>query len=662
MLAETFLEEFGRLAAGTDGVRKLRELVLNLAISGRLSDRRPEDGHAQALVEAAAIAIRSAVESGEIRKPRYFGKAEDRTPTNLIPANWVTTCLGDLGLISPRNEAPDEAAAGFVPMAEIEAKFGLPHGFEERKWADIKSGYTHVANGDVVLAKITPCFENGKSAAITGLPNQLGAGTTELHVFRQLGHVVELDYVLAFLKSESFIQAGAPRMTGTAGQKRVPADYFALSPFPLPPLAEQKRIVAKVNELMTLCDELEARQAKETKLKRTAVASALHHLAEAKTPEETTGRWTLLGQRFSELFDDLETIKALREVLIELALQGRFTSSIGISQWPKKIFSEVAEIRSGVTKGRKLQGAEIISVPYLRVANVQRGFVDTKEVKSIEIGAHELDRFSLRRGDVLQIEGGDWDKVGRAALWNGEIDPCVHQNHVFSSRPADGLMPEFVVLWMNSPETKRYFISCSKQTTNLASINKTQLSNTPIVVPPLAEQKRIVAKVDELMALCDRLEEQVREGERLSFELMASMVHALTETDPDGGGAVEPVSFAADAPTIAAPEQASMNSPEAPGTKSARTASKPKPDTKIRISVCDGMSWLSCCPCPAMPVRLRISASAPTIPERLPAIPSLSKPQDDSACLTSFGSFRSSYGMPLSERMCLQIISITHLQ
>jgi hypothetical protein len=106
------------------------------------------------------------------------------------------------------------------------------------------------------------------------------------------------------------------------------------------------------------------------------------------------------------------------------------------------------------------------------------------------------------------------------------------------------------------------------------------LSNTPIAVPPLVEQKRIVAKVDELMALCDRLEEQVRESDRLSSELMASMVHDLAETDPDGGGGRESVGFNADTPTVAATEQANMRSPEAPGTKSARTASKPERETR----------------------------------------------------------------------------------
>lgn len=280
MYTEMFLEHFSSLVRGPDGVHKLRELVLNLAISGRLSDRRREDGHAAELIESARSSVSAAIKSGEIRKPKYFERKAVGEPEGQLPPNWVLSTLGDLGLISPRNDAPDDTVVGFVPMAAIEAKYGLQHSFEERRWADIKSGYTHVANGDVVLAKITPCFENGKSAAIAQLPGGIGAGTTELHVFRQLVPVVEPGYLLAFLKSGSFIQAGIPKMTGTAGQKRIPADYFALSPLPLPPLAEQKRIVAKIDELMALCDQLETQVRNDERLAAELMASLVHALTE----------------------------------------------------------------------------------------------------------------------------------------------------------------------------------------------------------------------------------------------------------------------------------------------------------------------------------------------------------------------------------------------
>jgi type I restriction enzyme, S subunit len=130
------------------------------------------------------------------------------------------------------------------------------------------------------LAKITPCFENGKSAVFRNLTGGIGAGTTELHIVRPL--FVDQDYILLFVKSPHFIETGIPKMTGTAGQKRVPTEYFARSPFPLAPLAEQHRIVAKVDALMALCDQLEASLAAAGTRRR--LLDAL--LAEALAPED----------------------------------------------------------------------------------------------------------------------------------------------------------------------------------------------------------------------------------------------------------------------------------------------------------------------------------------------------------------------------------------
>jgi type I restriction enzyme, S subunit len=196
------------------------------------------------------------VKEGNARKEKSrVPLSADKLPFPL-PVGWQWSQLAEIGLISPRNDVDGATLVSFVPMTFIPADYGIPHKHEVRPWCEIKTGYTHFAEGDVGLAKITPCFENGKSTVFRGLTGGFGGGTTELHVVRPL--LVDADYVLLFLKCPHFIDSGIPRMTGTAGQKRVPADYFANSPFPLPPLAEQHRIVAKVDELMALCDQLEA--------------------------------------------------------------------------------------------------------------------------------------------------------------------------------------------------------------------------------------------------------------------------------------------------------------------------------------------------------------------------------------------------------------------
>ena len=161
--------------------------------------------------------------------------------------------------------------------------------------------------------------------------------------------------------------------------------------------------------------------------------------------------------------------------------------------WLVKHLSEVARVQTGIAVG-KVDLVDPVRLPYLRVANVQDGYFDLREIKTIEVQEHEVARYSLQKGDVLFTEGGDFDKLGRGAVWNCEIPNCVHQNHVFAVRvdPAK-VLPSYLAMYASSFHGRTYFLSCSKQTTNLASINSTQLKEMPLPLPPLSEQQKIAA-------------------------------------------------------------------------------------------------------------------------------------------------------------------------
>lgn len=159
--------------------------------------------------------------------------------------------------------------------------------------------------------------------------------------------------------------------------------------------------------------------------------------------------------------------------------------------WKRQPLEQVAEVRSGVAKG-KTGLKDPVCVPYLRVANVQDGHINLEEVKEIEIERDKLERFSLKKGDVLMNEGGDFDKLGRGDVWLGQIEPCLHQNHVFAVRPDQELMDSFYLAALAASNYgKTYFLSCAKRSTNLASINSSQIKEFPVLVPPLSEQKKI---------------------------------------------------------------------------------------------------------------------------------------------------------------------------
>lgn len=193
--------------------------------------------------------------------------------------------------------------------------------------------------------------------------------------------------------------------------------------------------------------------------------------------------------------------------------------------WTETPLDDCAFVQTGAAKGRKFSDAEMVEVPYLRVANVQDGHLDLTEMKEIRIRKSEIDRYRLQVGDVVLTEGGDFDKLGRGFIWRGELDLCVHQNHVFAVRPnRDRLVPEFFAYLAQSPYGKAYFLKVAHKTTNLACINSTKLKAFPVPVPPtLDEQREIVAILDAI----DRKIDLHRRKRAVLDELFKALLHKL---------------------------------------------------------------------------------------------------------------------------------------
>ena len=151
--------------------------------------------------------------------------------------------------------------------------------------------------------------------------------------------------------------------------------------------------------------------------------------------------------------------------------------------WDCRQLSSFSEIKSGVTKGRKFNGKETLWVPYMRVANVQDGYLKLDDISKIEVLPSDVDKFQLKPKDILLTEGGDPDKLGRGAVWHGEIENCIHQNHIFRIRlSSDMMIPEYASMLISSERGKRYFLKSAKQTTGIASINMGQLKKCPGLV------------------------------------------------------------------------------------------------------------------------------------------------------------------------------------
>jgi type I restriction enzyme S subunit len=182
------------------------------------------------------------------------------------------------------------------------------------------------------------------------------------------------------------------------------------------------------------------------------------------------------------------------------------------AHWEIKRLKFVASVQTGFALGRNLEGRETVELPYLRVANVQHGFVDLSDIATVEVGRDEIERYSLQAGDILMTEGGDYDKLGRGTVWEGQIHPCAHQNHVFAVRAHPGTNPYWISLITQANYARHYFILRSKQSTNLASISLTNLIELPVVFPPTEDQGEVLLRVNDETAKLDTLVAKVQKS------------------------------------------------------------------------------------------------------------------------------------------------------
>ena len=461
-----------------------------------------------------------------------------------LPNSWVVVKLGDFVENEkgkkPKNESKVETTSHTIPYVDIQA-------FEEkvvRSWTD-GSGCRLCYETDFLMV-----WDGSRSGLVgKGINGALGSTLVRIYFPSMVN-----DYAFYFLQSK--YQQINTRAKGVGIPHVDPALLWNYD-FPVPPLNEQHRIVAKIEELFSELDKgienLKTAQA-QLKMYRQAL---LKHAFEGKL----TAQWRkqnhdkletatdLLkriqqerAQRYQQQLADWEKSKSPS---IPLLQRGKTASAAasptvppfekgglgGISKpkapkplppltaeelaelpelperWCWEKLGNIADLVGGVTKGKDLKGKEKISLPYLRVANVQDGYLDLTEIKHIEVEPQDKNKYRLEFGDVLYTEGGDKDKLGRGAVWRSQIESCIHQNHIFRARVFGGVIsPEILSLYSQTKSAKKYFFRHAKQTTNLASINLTVLANLPVTIVCQSEQKQILQEIAARLSEADQLE------------------------------------------------------------------------------------------------------------------------------------------------------------
>lgn len=360
--------------------------------------------------------------------------------------SWPVAALGDVAPAKPaklKNVNP-RALIWQVTLDHIESNTGRLLKKSIKPLSEAGSS-THAFDGQHVLySKLRPYLNK------VLLPSSIGLGTSELVPMLPDPSRLDRNYLAHYLKSNDFV-GWVSSQTAGAKMPRVSMKIFWDHQIPLPPLKEQKRIAA-------ILDRADAIRRKR--------------------------------QQAIDLTDQL-----LRAVFLEL-FGDPVTNPKG---WESIPLHEVADIRSGITKGRKTREKVLSAIPYMRVANVQDAHITLDDVATIAVTKEEQERYKLLKNDILLTEGGDPDKLGRGAVWKGEVDPCIHQNHIFCVRIKDntGFTPYYLSTLIGSKYGKRYFLREAKQTTGIATINKSQLKEFPVLVAP----KKLQNKFDEYLVI-----------------------------------------------------------------------------------------------------------------------------------------------------------------
>ncbi|QTL34398.1 restriction endonuclease subunit S [Pseudoalteromonas viridis] len=552
------------------GIKKLRELILELAVRGKLVPQDLNDEPASKLLEKISIERAKLVKTKAIKKQKQLPEVNEDELSFSIPSNWSWTRLGNITEIGPRNDVDDEQKVAFIPMPLISTSFDGKHDQETRIWSEVKKGYTHFADGDIAIAKITPCFENSKAAYFSNLQGGVGSGTTELHVARPIPDTLDPLFILLYLKAPMFLELGKTKMTGSAGQKRVPKDFFAGNPLPFPPLNEQKRIVAKVNELMKLIDQLESKTETSIEAHKTLVETLLATLTNAKDADELNESWQRISEHFDTLFTTEDSIDQLKQTILQLAVMGKLVKQDPNDEPASALLERIAEEKEQLIKDKKIKKQKALApiveseLPYelpigwtwCRIGDVLEtisdyhangGYkilkenVELLEQKDFAIMLRTTNFSKKNYSEYKYITEKAYNFLEKSKLYPNDIimnkigDPGSTFYVDDRGQPMSLAMNLFLlrVSLANSKYIFKYlnanydYVKSFANGTSTQTITKDAVNNLLCPLPPLVEQERIVSKIDELFAICNSLYAQITKAKSLQNRLAETISSSL---------------------------------------------------------------------------------------------------------------------------------------
>ena len=514
--------------------KQLKNSILQWAIQGKLVPQDPNDEPASVLLDKIRQEKERLIKEKKIKRDKnasiiyrgednsYYEKIlatgevkciDEEIPFD-VPQGWEWCRVSSLFQINPKVVAEDNTSAAFIPMEAISAGYGSEFRYYEKKWGEIKSGYTAFADNDIAFAKITPCFQNRKSVIFEGLPNGIGAGTTELKILRTYGETINRWFVLYFLESPYFIDEAT--FKGTANQQRIIVGYLENKLFPLPPLAEQERIVGKIGLVMPIIDKYSKSQELLDKmnvelnecLKKSVLQEAIQGKLVPQIAEEGTAQ---------EL---LEQIKAEKQKLVKEGKlkKSALDTSVIFRGDDNKYYEQIGKKCLDITEQIPFEIPS--NWEWCRVRNVSNSYIgltykptDIDEKGTIVLRSCNIRNGKLALDDIVRVSSSISEKmlieendiiicarngskrlVGKSALIRNLPEPMT-----FGAFMAICKTPiyEYMFAYLQSD----LFFGQLRDVSNTTTINQltqNKFNDFLIPIPPVREQERIAFKISQL--------------------------------------------------------------------------------------------------------------------------------------------------------------------
>ncbi|MFB7307830.1 restriction endonuclease subunit S [Streptomyces sp. NPDC056192] len=455
--------------------------------------------------------------------------------TETLPSGWTTATIGEICKINPRQftiPAEEDDLISKVPMAAVEAESGRMDASETIRVSDRKS-LTPFEENDVLFAKVTPCMENGKIAVAANLHGGRAVGSTEFFVLRSTG-AIEPRLLMYYLLQPELRKAAAQAMTGAVGLRRVPRSYLEAIELPLPPIAEQRRIIEALEDHLSHADEA-------MKYFKTGTQK-ISTLSKSVSSRAVSGN--LVKFRYLESGEDLRSAALARRALVvpkrrckPITIGAPFPTAIP-ANWTVVALDELATAieygTSAKTRPRELPD----DVPVLRMGNIQQGGLDVTSLKYLPVHHADVAKLTLVDGDLLFNRTNSAELVGKTAVYRADLGPMTFASYLIRCQFVSGVIPEWVSLVINSIYGRQYIAAVSSQQVGQANVNGTKLAAMPIPLPPTQEQEQILSAVDAFKSKADHFTDILSLSSTRGMNLRSSLLTAafsgkLVRQDPN---------------------------------------------------------------------------------------------------------------------------------